>query len=88
MWQYIVINIIIVSNAFEKSMKMAIVAYFVKRQGYFEFVSIASAISLINCSTGWVVECFERNPYWCLHNIMSFSSKNKLIYCIQFFLEL
>ena len=44
------------------------------RVASFVFLSLASAISLINCSTGWMVECFERNPYWCLYN-MSFSSR-------------
>ena len=38
-------------------------------------LSLASAMSFINCNIGWVVECFDRNPYWCLYNIMLFFSR-------------
>ena len=39
-------------------------------------LSLASAMSLINCNIGCVVECFDRNPYWCLYNMLFFSRKS------------
>ena len=53
---------LIVSNALLRSKNVAMVIFFVG-------LSFSSAIWLIRCINGWIVECLGLNPYWCLYII-------------------
>ena len=55
------------SPALETSIKTVRVASLV-------VLSLASAMSLIHCNIGCVVMCFDRNPYWCLYNVILFKT--------------